>query len=325
MRAADGIRRIPGVADGAQGRLVQQRPVVEMKDEDRRVRRDRVDLLQRRQPALGELQLGEAADDAHPLRRRRARDLRLEHRHGVGQRADAVPAQFEVVVEPAADDVDVAVAHARDHPPAASVDDPRLRAGQGHDLGVAADLDDAALCDREGRSLGLGRIQRGEPAVVQDQLRCRHASSLSSRRAVGQESGRTQRRARQQPAPARSGRHRSPSSPSSPCRPSLPGEIAAHQVAVVRDVVGQQVAQALHVVAPVDAAARRRRRTSSSSRHLPAACASVRRCGCSDRRCPRRRRRRTPRSRPRSPTAPRRRRRHRSPRRRGSAACGRWP
>ena len=30
--------------------------------------------------------LGPAADDAHPLRRRRARDLLLQHAQGVGQR-----------------------------------------------------------------------------------------------------------------------------------------------------------------------------------------------------------------------------------------------
>ena len=47
---------------------VQDRPVVEVQDENRRVRRGSVDLIQRRHPALGELKLGPAADDAHPLR-----------------------------------------------------------------------------------------------------------------------------------------------------------------------------------------------------------------------------------------------------------------
>ena len=46
-----------------------------MQDENRRVGRDRVDLVERRQPLLGELVLGEAADHADPLRRRRAVDL----------------------------------------------------------------------------------------------------------------------------------------------------------------------------------------------------------------------------------------------------------
>jgi hypothetical protein len=41
-----------------------------MQQEDRRIGRDRVQLVDRRQALLGELVLGEAADDAHPLRRR---------------------------------------------------------------------------------------------------------------------------------------------------------------------------------------------------------------------------------------------------------------
>ena len=60
----------------------------------------------RRQPLLGELVLGEAADHAHPLWRRRDRHLPLQHGHGVGKAAHAVPAQLHVEVEPAADDVE---------------------------------------------------------------------------------------------------------------------------------------------------------------------------------------------------------------------------
>ena len=65
-----GFGRVLGVADGAQRGAVQQRPVVEVQDEDRRVGRDGVDLVERRQPLFGELVFGEAADHAHPLRRR---------------------------------------------------------------------------------------------------------------------------------------------------------------------------------------------------------------------------------------------------------------
>ena len=83
--AARGVRRVLGVADGAQRSAVEQRAVVEMQQEHRRVGRDGVDLVERRQPLLGELMFGEAADDAHPLRRRRACDLLLEHAHRVGQ------------------------------------------------------------------------------------------------------------------------------------------------------------------------------------------------------------------------------------------------
>ena len=71
--AARRIGRVLGVADRAQRGAVEQRAVIEMQEEDRRVGRDGVELLDRRQALLGELMLGEAADHAHPLRRRRDR------------------------------------------------------------------------------------------------------------------------------------------------------------------------------------------------------------------------------------------------------------
>ena len=119
--AARRVRRVLRVADGAQGGAVEQRAVVEVQDEDRRIRRDRVDLLQRRQALLGELMLGQAADDAHPLRRRRDRHLRLQHGHRIGQRRHAVPAQLHVEVEPAADDVQVVVDEAGNDASAAQI------------------------------------------------------------------------------------------------------------------------------------------------------------------------------------------------------------
>ena len=57
-----------------------------------------------------------AADHAHPLRRRRALGLLLEHPHRVGERRHAVPAQLHVVVEPAADQMHVRVVEARESP-----------------------------------------------------------------------------------------------------------------------------------------------------------------------------------------------------------------
>ena len=69
--AAWRIGRVLGVADNAQRGGVQERAVVEVQDEHRRLGRSGVDLLEGRQALLGELLLGEAADHAHPLRRRR--------------------------------------------------------------------------------------------------------------------------------------------------------------------------------------------------------------------------------------------------------------
>ena len=103
-----------------------------MQEEHRRFGRDRVDLLERRQPLFGELVLGEAADHPHPLRRRRDGHLPLQHRHRIGQRAHAVPAQLHVEVEPAADDVQVVVDQAGQYAPALEVDDLRVRFASGN-------------------------------------------------------------------------------------------------------------------------------------------------------------------------------------------------
>ena len=78
--------------------------------------------VQRRHAPLGELELGPAADDAHPLRRRGACACSLQHRQGVGERGHAVPAELHVVVEPAADDVEVGIVETRDDAPALEVD-----------------------------------------------------------------------------------------------------------------------------------------------------------------------------------------------------------
>ena len=105
-----------------------------MQQEHRRVRRDGVEFVDRRQALFGELMLGEAADHAHPLRRRRDRDLPLQHGHGVGERAHAVPAQLHVEVEAAADDVEMVVDQAGQHAPALEIDDLGRRPGERHDI-----------------------------------------------------------------------------------------------------------------------------------------------------------------------------------------------
>jgi hypothetical protein len=66
--------------------------------------------------------LGEAANDPHPLRRRRDRHLTLEHVHGVGQRAHAVPTQLHIEVQPAADDVQMVVDQSRQDTATSEVD-----------------------------------------------------------------------------------------------------------------------------------------------------------------------------------------------------------
>ncbi len=92
---------------------VEQGTIIKMQNERRRVRRNRIDLVDRRQPLLGELMRRKAADHPHPLRGRCDRHLLLQHRHCVGKAAHPVPAQLHVEVEAAADDVQMVVDQAR--------------------------------------------------------------------------------------------------------------------------------------------------------------------------------------------------------------------
>ncbi len=165
-----GLRRVLGVADHAQGGAVEQGAIVEVEDEHRGVRRGLVQLLQGRHALLGELELVPAADHPHPLRRGRACGLVLEHAQGVGQRGHAFPAQLQVVVEAAADQVQVRVVQAGDHGALLEVDHPGGAAGQLDDLRIGAHGHHDAVAQRDGGGLGPGRIHRGDAAVAQDEL-----------------------------------------------------------------------------------------------------------------------------------------------------------
>ena len=164
--AARRLGRVLGVADGAKRGAVEQRPVVEMQDEDRRVGRRRVDLLQRRQAALLELERRPAADDADPVRRRRPPRLLLQQRERVGERRHAVPAQLEVVVEAAADRMRVRVVQAGDHG-AAPTSITRV-AGPFSRITSATEPTLENLPPRIETASANGRVlaHRGEPAVA---------------------------------------------------------------------------------------------------------------------------------------------------------------
>ena len=100
--AAWGIRRVFGVAHGPQCGAVQQGTVIEVEDEDWRVGCDSIDLVERRQAALGELEFRPAAYHAHPLRGRGPLRLLAQQAQRICQRGHAIPAQFQRIVEPAA-------------------------------------------------------------------------------------------------------------------------------------------------------------------------------------------------------------------------------
>ncbi len=169
--AARRVRGVLGVAHRAQGGAVEQRAVVQVQDEDRRVGRGGVDLVQGRHAALGELELAPAAHHAHPLRMRRARRLVLQHAQRVGKRGHAFPAQLEVVIQAAADQVQVGVVQARDDGAAVEVDDLAAFGTVAHDIVGIADGQEAAVADGDRAGLGLGAVHGVEAAVEQNQGR----------------------------------------------------------------------------------------------------------------------------------------------------------
>jgi len=71
------IWRVFGVTDRSQCGSIEQSAIVEVQQEDRRIRRNGVQLFDGGKSFLGELMLGEAADHPHPLRWRRHRNLSL--------------------------------------------------------------------------------------------------------------------------------------------------------------------------------------------------------------------------------------------------------
>ena len=119
------FRRVLRIADRPQRGGVQKCAVIEVEQEHGSLGGEGVDLLECRQSLLRELMLGEAAHHPYPLRRRRDRDLPLQHRHGVRERAHAVPAQLHVEIQPAADDVKVVVDQSGQDAASLQVDDSR--------------------------------------------------------------------------------------------------------------------------------------------------------------------------------------------------------
>ena len=168
--AARRFRRILRIANRTKGGAVQYGPIIEVQQEDRRVGRDGIEFVDRRQPLLRELVFGESADHPHPLRRRRDGDLPLQHVHRVGQRAHPVPAELHVEVEPAADDVKVIVDQPRQDAAPFQIDDLGRRPGQLHDLAVVADRGEDAILDGDRACGRVGTVERGEEATVEDSI-----------------------------------------------------------------------------------------------------------------------------------------------------------
>ena len=143
--AARRIGRVLGVADRSQRGAVQKRPVIEVKNEDRRIGRGLVQLVERRHPALGELKFGPASDHSHPLSRRRPLRLFAQHAQAVGERRYAIPAKLQVVVEAAANQVKVRIVQPWNDGALVQVDELRLLVPEAHHFPVASDREELAV------------------------------------------------------------------------------------------------------------------------------------------------------------------------------------
>src|SRR5437868_3964224 len=138
------------------------------------VRGNCVDLIERWHPAFGKLEFAPTSDHPDPLRRRSSCSLFFQHAQCVGQRRDTVPAQFQVVVEPASDRMHVRIVETRYDGSSAPVNYPRLRATQAENLVIVANS--SYLSGRYGdRFDKRGHPVRGDLGVVQYEL-SRHSS-----------------------------------------------------------------------------------------------------------------------------------------------------
>src|ERR1700720_2035382 len=97
-----------------------------------------VDLIEGRHPAFGKLEFGPASDHAYPLRRWSSCSLFLQHPQCIGERRDTIPAQFQVVVEPAPDRMHVRIVETRNDGSSTSVNYARLRAPQAQNFFILA-------------------------------------------------------------------------------------------------------------------------------------------------------------------------------------------
>ena len=167
--AARRIGRVLGIAHDAQRGGVEQRAIIEVQDEDRRVGRDGIQFGDGRQALFRELMFGEAAYHAHPLRSRGTGDLAFKHIHRLGQRRHAIPAQFHVEIQAAANDVHMAIDQAGDQAMAPGIDHRCVRRGGAH-LRLAANGQELAVADRDRLRHWIFAVQRRHLGIDDDRV-----------------------------------------------------------------------------------------------------------------------------------------------------------
>src|SRR5437773_2623665 len=139
-----------------------------MQDKDGSVRGSSIDFLQCWHPALGELKFAPATNDAHPLTCWSAFGLLLQHSQPIRERRHAVPAQFHIVVQAAADDVEMRVIQSGDDAAAIEIDEHGIRPALITLRVVHAD--DAAIFHGETGGFGMTRIECSDFSVVKNQV-----------------------------------------------------------------------------------------------------------------------------------------------------------
>ena len=159
------VRGITGITCHSQRGPIEQGPVIQVQNKDRGVRGRLVEFFQGGHAFFGELELVPAAHHAHPLRRWCALGLFLEHAQRIGQRGHTFPAQFEVVVQPATDQVQVRVIETRNDTATFEVNYLRVRTTQGHRLSIGADRHKAALANGNGAGLRVVAIDSMKSAI----------------------------------------------------------------------------------------------------------------------------------------------------------------
>src|SRR5260370_12381270 len=165
------VRRILRVAHGAQSRAVQERPVIEMKNGDWRFRRSLIELIERRHPALSELEFRPPTHNTDPLSVWRSPRLLLQHSETVSERRNAIPTEFEVVVETPADQVHMRVVEAGDHGPLVEVDHLGSFTAKSHHLAIGSNTDEFAVPNGDSLNDRPAVVLGSDLTVIENQIR----------------------------------------------------------------------------------------------------------------------------------------------------------
>src|SRR6266852_5751196 len=121
-----------------------------MKHKHRCVRRGLVQLVQSWHAPLGELKLRPAAHHPDPLSGWGSPSLLSQHSQTVRERRHAIPAKFEIVVEPAANQVSMRIIQAWNGGPLVQIDELGPLATPPHRLAIGSNSEKLAVTNGNG-------------------------------------------------------------------------------------------------------------------------------------------------------------------------------